>query len=71
MGINDADDKQMIGIKQELFTFCEKCNNTKISIKQEANDSTSNNTEYSILQDVYDDKKAIGIKLELCCKICN
>ena len=69
LGISESDDKQVIDIKQELL--CEKCNNPKISIKPEASDSTSNNTEYAKQQDVSDDKKEIDIKLELCCIICN
>ena len=69
LGISESDDKQVIYIKQELL--CEKCNNPKISIKPEASDSTSNNTEYAKQQDVSDDKKEIDIKLELCCIICN
>ena len=69
LGISESDDKQVIDIKQELF--CEKCNNPKISIKPEASDSTSNNTEYAKQQDVSDDKKGIDIKLEFCCIICN
>ena len=69
LGISESDDKQVIDIKQELL--CEKCNNPKISIKPEASDSSSNNTEYSKLQDLYDDKKKFDIKLELCCEICN
>ena len=69
LGISESDDKQVIDIKQELL--CEKCNNPKISIKPEASDSTSNNTEYAKQQDVPDDKKEIDITLELCCIICN
>ena len=69
MGISDSDDKQVIDIKQELL--CEKCNNPKISIKPEANDSTSNNTKYLRRQDVSDDKKEIDIKQELFCEKCN
>ena len=57
MSIIDSDDKQIIDIKQELF--CEKCNNPKISVRPEANDSTSNDTEYSRLQDVSNDKTNI------------
>ena len=59
LGISESDDKQVIDIKQELL--CEKCNNPKISIKPEASDSSSNNTEYSKLQDLYDDKKKLTL----------
>ena len=59
LGISESDDKQVIDIKQELL--CEKCNNPKISIKPEASDSTSNNTEYAKQQDDSNDKCNIKI----------
>ena len=61
LGISESDDKQVRDIKQELL--CEKCNNPKISIKPEASDSTSNNTEYAKQQMYLMMKKKLTLNL--------
>ena len=53
MGTVDLDDKQVIDIKLELC--CDICNNPKVSVKREASNSSSNNTEDLRLQDGFDD----------------
>ena len=57
-GIAD-DDKKGIDIKLKLC--CEICHTPTISIKPEASNSTSNNTEYIKLHDGSDDKSTIKL----------
>ena len=55
MGIGDLDDKQAIDIKLELC-----CDNPSVSVKREASDSSSNDTEDLSIRDGFDDN--INIK---------
>ena len=58
MGIGDLDDKQAVDIKLELC--CDICNNPSVSVKREASDSSSNDTEDLRIKDGFDDN--INIK---------